>query len=448
MKFTIQVAKPFVYAQALLFLIAAASVCGIAQTPSTISYNAIADFNGPNGDAPGGNLVRDSSGNLYGVASSGGNMPGGACIAPPYGCGVVYEVSPTSSGGWQLTDIYKFSGPDGSTPGGGLVMDNSGNLYGVAALGGDGVCPGENGCGLVYELSPGSNGWAETVLHQFQGGSDGQTPNGTLAMDKAGNLYGVTQLGGSGGGVAFELSPSSSGQWSEKTIYTFTGNGQASQPQYGVILDQAGNLYGVSNGGSQNGVCGSEGIGCGLVYELSPNQGQWTEKVIFSFDGTDGFRPTGNLTFDTAGNLYGTTADGGDLSGCNSGGGCGLVYKLSPTQTSQWTEKVLHAFLPGNGGNSPFGGVTFDGSGNLYGTTLFGGAANNGVVFRLTKRSTGTWPETVLHTFTGGTDGGQPQSQALISGGALYGTTTSGGITTDCTATGFAGCGVVFQIKP
>jgi uncharacterized repeat protein (TIGR03803 family) len=433
-------------------MLALALAVGVAnaQTSSSAPYNVLADFNGATGDAPGGNLVMDSSGNLYGVTSWGGNMPSsGNCLAPPYGCGVVFEVSP-SSGGPKMTDIYKFSGPDGSTPGGGLVRDKSGNLYGVAAFGGDGICPGENGCGVVYELSPGSGGsWTEKVLYQFQGAPDGQTPIGTLAFGKNGNLYGVTQLGGSGGGVAFELSPASGGAWTENTIYTFTGAGQPGQPDYGLISDKAGNLYGVTSGGDENGVCGSESIGCGLVYELSPNgSGEWTVTVIFTFDGTNGFRPTGNLIFDTAGNLYGTTADGGDLSGCNFGGGCGLVYELMPAGGGKWTEKLLHAFLPGSGGNSPFGGVTMDSSGNLYGTTLYGGASNNGVVFRLTKPSSGRWPETVLHSFTGGTDGGQPESQLLLNAaGTLFGTAQFGGITSDCTATFFAGCGVVFEMK-
>lgn len=431
------------------FAMALTSAVANVQTPSTATYNVIADFNGSDGDSPGGKLVMDSSGRLYGVTGWGGHVPSsGNCLPPPYGCGVIYEAAPNSGGGWTLTDIFKFSGPNGSTPGGGLVRDKSGNLYGVAAFGGNGVCAGENGCGLVYELSPRSGGWTEKVLHQFQGSADGQTPFGTLALDTYGNLFGVTQLGGTGSGLAFELSPSSTGKWTEKTIFTFTGGSEPGQPEYGLILGKAGNLYGVTSGGDFNGVWGSEGIGCGLVYELSPNNGAWTENVIFAFDGTDGFRPTGNLIFDGAGNLYGTTADGGDLSGCNYGGGCGLVYELSPPSSGKWTNKILHAFRPGSGGNSPFGGVTLDSLGNLYGATLYGGASNNGVLFRLTKRSSGVWPETVLHPFTGRRDGGLSQSQLLFSAGTLFGTAGAGGITDDCTATSFAGCGVVFEIKP
>ena len=436
------------FALALAMGVANLSVAN-AETPKVSDYTAIADFTGSNGDFPGGNLVADGAGNFYGVTSWGGQFNSSGTCVTPNGCGVVYEASP-SSGDWKLTVIFKFSGSDGAVPGGGLVMDKSGNLYGAASFGGNGVCQGQT-CGVIYELSPHPGGrWTEKLLYQFQGAPDGETPTGTLALDANGNLYGVTTDGGSGSGVAFELSPTSGAAWTEKTILAFTGANEAGMPEFGLISDKAGNLYGVSNGGDENGVCGSEGIGCGMVYELSPNDGgQWTETVLFSFDGTNGFRPTGNLIFDAAGNLYGTTADGGDdLSGCNNGGGCGLVYELLPGANGQWTENVLHEFLPGADGNSPFAGVTLDSSGNLYGTTLYGGAANNGVVFKLAKRSSGTWPVTLLHSFTGGTDGGQPQSQLLLdSSGMLFGTALVGGRVHDCTATHFAGCGVVFEVS-
>jgi uncharacterized repeat protein (TIGR03803 family) len=447
-KYTNHSVSRFLCSIGAMFALAFAVGVANAETPSVIDYTLIADFTGSNGDYPGGNLVADGAGNFYGVTSWGGHVTSsGTCVAP-YGCGVVYEASPSSSG-WKLTVIFKFSGNDGAVPGGGLMMDKSGNLYGAASFGGNGVCQGQT-CGLIYELSPHPGGrWTERVLYEFQGAPDGETPTGTLALDLNGNLYGVTTNGGSGSGVAFELSPTSGAEWTEKTILAFTGADEAGMPEFGLISDKAGNLYGVSNGGDENGVCGSESIGCGMVYELSLNDsGQWMETVLFSFDGTNGFRPTGNLIFDAAGNLYGTTADGGDLSGCNFGGGCGLVYELLPGGDGNWTENVLHAFLPGADGNSPFAGVTVDSSGNLYGTTLHGGAANNGVVFKLAKRSSGTWPETLLHSFTGGTDGGQPESQLLMdSSGMLLGTAVAGGLVHDCTATHFAGCGVVFEIS-
>ncbi len=381
-------------------------------------------------------LTRDSAGNLYGTTTYGG-IHFEQC---QYGCGTVFELSPQQGGGWTEKILHSFGYPDGAYPGGGVIFDAAGNLYGTTLSGG----PQSNG--TVFELSPRQGGgWTEKVLYSFAEGTQGATPFvGSLIFDAAGNLYGTTswggihlqECGGIGCGTAFELSPKGDGSWTEKVLHSFNLNGvDGAVPAIGMIFDAAGNLYGTTlYGGVHLQDCG--GAGCGTVFELSPRQdGSWTEKVLHSFDlnGTDGALLYGGVIFDATGNLYGMTYEGGiHFQQCTYG--CGTVFELSPRQGGGWTEKVLHSFDFADGA-LPATGLVFDGASNLYGTTSFGGihpcplGENCGVVFELSPAGGGSWTEKVLHSFGNGTDGIYPLVDLIFDDeGNLLGTTQLGGI--------------------
>jgi uncharacterized repeat protein (TIGR03803 family) len=339
--------------------------------------------------------------------------------------------------------LYSFSKSDGLLPYSGVVFDTAGNLYGTTFAGGNGTV------GVVYELSPSADGgWTQKVLHTFTStGTDGFDPYATPILDVAGNLYGTTGFGGVNGfGTVYEMVPTAGGAWMEKVIHSFnTTNGEF--PQAGLISDSAGNLYGTtSHGGSSSttGAC-SYGVsitGCGTAFQLKRKPGVgWVEKVLYNFNrsGTEAYDPIAGLVFDSAGNLYGTTVSGGTY-------GYGTVFKLSPTASSTWTETILHSFnLDGTDGAYPgTGGLIFDASGNLYGTTVTGGSGANpeGTVFELTPGAGGAWSETVLHSFQRShSDGYSPGNSTLIfdASGNLYGTTQLGGA---------ANKGTVFKLSP
>jgi uncharacterized repeat protein (TIGR03803 family) len=258
----------------------------------------------------------------------------------------------------------------------------------------------------------------EKVLHSFNSnGTDGIHPQAGLIFDAAGNLYGTTSQGGSSSaGMVFELTPAGGGTWTEKVLYSFHGGADGSSPRAGLIFDAAGNLYGTTyNGGTTF---------AGTVFELTPTGGgTWTEKVLLSFgNDVDGSNPQGELIFDGAGNLYATTKNGG---GPND---AGTVFELTPGAGGTWTEKVLWSFGTGTDGFNPQAGLTFDGAGNLYGTTNGGGTYNHGTVFELMPAGGGNWTESVAHSFGNGTDGAAPAAGLLLDGaGNLYGTTYLGG---------------------
>jgi uncharacterized repeat protein (TIGR03803 family) len=417
---------------ALTFIPLILTVSARAQT-ETVLFSFTGGTNGYNSVA---SLLLDSAGNLYGTTSEGGNSQN--CSV---GCGIVFQLSP-NAGGWTENVPYAFlGGNNGEYPFVGVTKDAAGNLYG--ATGG-----GVPGNGTIFELSPNSGGgWNETTLHVFSGGRDGANPYGGLILDAAGSLYGTAHGGGqtscgSGCGVVFKLSPTSTG-WKETVLHAFSGK-DGYHPSSGLIFDAAGNLYGTTTWGGPQ--CGSSG--CGVVFELSPTPaGLWREKVLHAFsDGPDGAYPVTGLVFDTTGNLYGTTSSGGDRSHC-VGAGCGVVFELSPTSSGPWKETVLHIFAEGNDGAIP-SGVIFDSAGNLYGTTNEGGNPNIcaghgcGVAFELSPGSSG-WTETVLHTFDNNAfpnDGLMPQAGVILdSAGNLYGTTPIGGSN---------GLGTVFEISP
>jgi uncharacterized repeat protein (TIGR03803 family) len=316
---------------------------------------------------------------------------------------------------------FNDNGKDAARPIGGLVFDKAGNLYGTSAQG------GIYDAGAVFELTPkAGGGWTTKVLHSFNpNGPDGNDPLGGVIFDLYGNLYGTTYYGGANNaGTVFELIPQPTGGWVEQVLYSFTANGTDGQyPVAGLILDAVGNLYGTTfEGGNRSAGCGN--FGCGTVFELAHGTGgTWAEKILYSFSGTDGGSPWGSLTLDAAGNLYGTT------TGFNASN-YGSVFELTPSSGGGWTETVLHTFASGGtDGQSPYAGLLLDAVGNLYGTTYGGGPHSYGTVFEL-KHTTGAgWLEKVLHGFGAIGDGSNPSYGALTqdSAGNLYGTTSSGG---------------------
>ena len=448
-----------------------------AQYAETVPYT----FTGTSdGAAPAAGLTFDSNGNLYGTAVNGGDTSGANCpgLNPPTGCGVVFELSPPSSGTgpWTETVLYTFTGSsDGAYPQAGLIFDSKGNLYGTTSNGGNmsgTICSGLGGCGVVFELSPPKSGtgpWTETPIYTFTGSKgDGAVPYASLLFDGNGNLYGTTIGGGTGDGMensadgtVFELTPPSggTGPWTETVLYSFTGMADGANPFAGLISDSHSNLYGTTNAG---------GSGFGVVFELSPptgGSGQWTETPIYIFSGrTDGSYPYSGLVFDSRGNLYGTTAIGGLKSGatCKRTNGCGVVFEVSPPAggSGDWTETVLYSFGASIDGGYPYAGVIFDPVGNLYGTTVQGGNTSGancsdsvgcGVVFELSPPSGGTspWNESQAYTFNGGSDGGFPYAAVIFDAqGNLFGTTSGGGNTSGSNCADVGGCGVVFELTP
>jgi uncharacterized repeat protein (TIGR03803 family) len=348
----------------------------------------------------------------------------------------------------DLLFSFTGSGEHGSSPAGGLIFDAAGNLYGTTIIGGAGVC-GSGGCGTAFELMPAAGGgWTQKVLHSFHdNGKDGSTPVTSLILDAAGNLYGTTVNGGAhAAGVVFELTPGAGGEWTEKILHNFGVGSDGTAPEAALIFDGAGNLYGTTSSGGAH--------FSGTVFELSPTATGWTEKLLHSFAGypKDGADPVASLVFDAAGNLYGTTAEGGKNSNCPYDRSCGTVFELTPTAGGSWTEKVLYDFKEAPDGNAPGGSLIFDAAGNLYGTTEIGGNISScsgmagygcGTVFELTPSAAGPWTETVLHDFGTGTDGYYPGNGGLAvdAAGNLYGTTTSGG-----SFSRFGG--VVFKLTP
>jgi uncharacterized repeat protein (TIGR03803 family) len=279
------------------------------------------------------------------------------------------------------------------------------------------------GWGTVFKLSPSSSGWTERVIHFFPAN---ERPSSGLSIDKSGTLYG--ENGGAGTSVnqgSVYAMKATSGGWKYKTLHTFTGGNDGAYPEGGITLDVKGNLYGVTASGGDG--CP---VGCGTVFEVSRGANNtWTESVLYAFTfGTDGGAPQyESLLIDPAGNLYGTTAYGGDLS-CNAGNGgqgCGNVFELSHLGDS-WTETTLYAFTdPTADGSTPYTGVTFDQAGDLLGTTVSGGSANLGTLFKLTQ-SSGNWAETVLYSFSGNY-GEYPSNPLLVVGPNVFGTIPAGG---------------------
>ena len=293
----------------------------------------------------------DGAGNLYGTTVGGGSGT--------YDSGTVFELERDPTG-WTEKVLFAFDFNDGVRPTAGVIEDATGNLYGTADV--------------AFELSQGSGEWTETELHYFTGEhGDGLPPVFDLISDTSGKLYGTTYYGGYG--VVFELVQKGV-RWEEWVLYRFAGiPHDGAEPSSGVTLDSSGNLYGTTAIGGGTGCNG----GCGTVYKLTRGaKGRWRERLLHTFGkGQNGNAPDGGVVVDKAGNLYGTTAYGG--SGCD----CGVIYKLTPGPKGKWRYTVLHAFT-GIDGAVPTGGLTLDSKGNLYGGTALGGTTGNGIIFELT----------------------------------------------------------------
>ncbi|MGH9500582.1 MAG: choice-of-anchor tandem repeat GloVer-containing protein [Terriglobales bacterium] len=410
------------------FLAAAISLAVLVPAAQAQKFSIIHQFDHANGAYPLAPLIADAAGNLYGTTFYGGN-------SNYYG--TVYKLSPTG----KETAFVSFDQSNGAGPDfGNLLPDGQGNLYGTSLVGGDLTCqsPPGAGCGTVFKIDRSGK---QTVLYAFTQ-QDGQNPFAGLVRDDSGNLLGTTTTGPglSQNGTVFEVNPATGQQ---TIVYAFGDLPDGQYPEAGLIADGQGNFYGTTAfGGAAGGNCFNSG--CGTVFELSSNgQGGFSESVLYSFvGGTDGSDPHG-LIRDAAGNLYGTTYIGGNFL-CYNGAGCGTVFKLSPNGGGSWTETILYRFagFPGSDGANPWGGLARDASGNLYGTTLWGGGSTAcpisgcGTVYRLDPAG----HETVLHSFSV-TDGAYPYAGLLLNqeSKAIYGTAATGG---------GPGQGIVFKITP
>jgi uncharacterized repeat protein (TIGR03803 family) len=383
------------------YVLALSLVLGVAvlATPSVRAqtFSIIDNFawNG-GGVNPLAGLVIDSNETLYGTTSAGGSI----------GYGVVFAMN---LAGTEKV-LYDFTGgADGASPQSSLILDSLGNLYGTTYSG------GTYGAGTVFMVTKAGK---EKVLYSFTGGTDGANPIAALSMDASGNLYGTTSAGGTyGGGTVFEVTKGGR----EKVLYSFGQGTDGANPVAGVTLGAKGKMFGTTSAGGT--------YGYGIIFQLAPSSSGWNETVLHTFEmQSDGGTPYAGLVFDQSGNLYGAATSGGDGSG-------GTIFELTPSGAG-WNFDVLYG-LPGSDVSGPFRNLMLDSSGNIYGTTHCDGTGN-GTVYELTN-SAGTWTYNSLHVFSG-SDGYFSYSNMVIDKrGNLYGTTQWGGASGD---------GVVFKVTP
>jgi uncharacterized repeat protein (TIGR03803 family) len=350
---------------------------------------------GQDGAQPEAGLTRDAAGNLYGTAYLGGN-----------GSGTAFRLQHQISG-WTFLPLYAFDSGSNPTT---VIVGPNGSIYGITRNGGG--C-----CGDVFNLTPSPtppvsvlSPWNETELHHFAGFLDGGYSSGNLVFDQFGNLYGTTPNGGPrGAGTVYVLTPSSGG-WTLTNIYLFLLSiGDGAVPIGGVIMDGSGNLYGTTVGGGAH--------NDGTVFELVNSGNEWTEKILYSFqNASDGKEPLTTLTLDQSGNLYGTTLYGGSNN-------TGTVFELIPSENGTWNFNLIYIFSAQSGTST---NVILDTAGNLYGTTIHGGSHGAGSIFELMRNGSG-WTYVDLHDFDV-SDGTQPVGNLLFDpNGNLYGTTVFGG---------------------
>ena len=407
--------RPFTSARCLTIFI----TFGLALTSVSIeaqTFQVLHSFTGGlDGATPYAGLTVDRAGNLYGTTS-----------AWSVGSGTVFRLS-KRTGTWIFSPLYIFNGgSDGRNPNTRVVFGPDGALYGTTLQGGQ-------SWGTVFKLQPPlsichavSCPWTETVVYAFgQGGSsDGLYPNGEIAFDPSGNLYGVTQQGGATDyGTVYELTRTH-GTYVHSILYSFNQNNNEVYPEGLLSFDGSGNLYGIAAG-----ILGDDSN----IYELTHSGAGWEETKTFNqYTQQTGGYPSGGVIVDGFANVYGANA----LGGANNGG---VVFELSPSGGG-WTFNVLNA-LPGGtqNGGGPGSFLFMDSQGDIFGTTVANGSWSHGSVFEL-KLQSGSWVYTSLHDFTGGSDGSEPFSNVVLdSNGSLYGTTTAGGD---------HGYGVVWEITP
>jgi uncharacterized repeat protein (TIGR03803 family) len=382
-------------------------------------FGTHSEGNQPGGANPVAGLLIDATGKLYGTTQVGGSAEN---------FGTAFELSPVGRHSWKHQVIHNFSiGLDGTAPMAALVGDSSRNYYGTTSAGGTGGCSYQGtGCGTVFRLIATSKGFKESIIYNFTGGADGANPQSALVRDATGALYGTAPNGGArcnenvGGvcGTVFRLALDERGNWQESTIYRFGKEiADGAHPMGGLALDSAGNILGTT---SQGGACSGDARGCGTVFELTPSGDNWVERILYRFaGGSDGEYPTSSVVLDTAGNIYGTTES--------------TVFRLTPGAGGTWDETVLYTFA-----NLEPTGLTLDSSGNVYGVTSRGGQNYSGMVFELSPTANGPWIETTLYNFSG-RDGSSPNGIVFDASGMLYGTTSYGGT---------LGNGVIFTLSP
>ena len=383
----------------------------IICTPDTPTEDVLHGFAaGSDGASPQAGVVADATGALYGTTHAGGS----------HGEGTVYKLTPNGAGGYAESILYSFTGgADGSHPDATLLLDANGNLYGEAG-------PGNTSGGSVFMLSPASNGtYMFYTLSTFSGAAGGDLPTGGLVQDDSGDLYGTAMSSAEAGGhgSVFELTPSSPGVFAIDVLYAFAGGADGANPESGVAFDATGNLYGTTPSGGPSDL--------GTVFELATNAvGGYAKSTLHAFGGVDGSQPTGSLVFDFSGNLYGTTR----LGGTN---GDGTVFEIAQGNGGA-VETVLHSFTGGADGANPEAGLLIDGDGNLYGEA-FGGGSGDGAIFKIAPAGAGAFAFATLYAFAATPDGSGPiGGLAFDAAGNLYGATQSGGT---------AGAGTVFRVK-
>ncbi len=382
-------------------------------------------FGGLNGAGPLSGVIREDGGVLVGTTVFGGE----------HGNGDVFMLAPQGSG-YRETILHTFGGGSGGSRPGGNVAESHGDLFGVTIIG------GADQQGTAFELVPSGSGYVERVIHTFTGGADGGQPIGTPVIDRAGNIYGVTQFGGSrGGGVAFELSAAGAG-YHERVLHDFSPDG--SSPAAGLTLSADGTLLGTSYGAGGGDPYGS-------VFRLRPDGPGYAYRDLYDFKGgTDGADPFAAVTLDSGtGAIFGTTEYGG------GGGDEGTVFELDPSGAG-YTEEVLHRFTQDQGAllEAP---LLLEPDGDLAGTASQGGGtgcggSGCGTAFEVDPTGPPS-PVTVLYRFTGPPDGAEPEWAPLVAepDGNLLGTTRSGGTVTTCGdggPGGVTGCGTLYQLTP
>ena len=389
----------------------------IAPPAQAQTYTILHTFNRSDGRDPISTLIFDRAGNLYGTTYYGGAADQG----------VVFQLKHTPSGGWLFIPVHEFNGFSGDGDGaypldyGGLTLASDGTIYGTTNNGGIEGCDGESYCGTVFRLRPPASActtalcsWSLSIIYKFNPQTGAEFPYGSVIFDTAGNLYGTTNFPGESD--VYELSPSG-GNWVQNS-YSLDAETNA-----GMVMDNAGNLYGVAVSYTNQ---------LGLIFELTPSGSGWTKTILYTFTGgSDGAYPFGGLIFDSAGNLYGSTQYGGSAGG-------GTIFELSPSGGG-WALSTLCSF--GNGGSGAYGpqsALTMDAAGNLYGTTNGDGAFGDGMVFKAT-RSGNNWTCTDLFDFNGDLGLFPVGGVAVDAKGNLYGTATE---------TESNDYGVVWEITP
>jgi hypothetical protein len=401
-----------------------ANVSGIAVSCHVPDETVLHSFTGtPDGGQSSAPLLMDSQGNLFGTTVLGGAN----------GLGAVFEIKSTGPDTWSntVTTLYSFTGGvDGEVPKASLIMDSQGDLFGTTV--GSGPV-----AGTAFELkSTGPASWA-TALNTLATFPILEQPEASLIMDSQGNLFGTTFVSNFTNneyGTVFEIPSTGPGTWATTptTLYSFTGNADGANPVAALIMDNQGDLLGTT---AEGGGSGSGGSGLGVIFELkSTGPGTWATAPItlYAFTGgADGALPEASLLMDSQGNLFGTTVEGG--AGANDG----VVFELMSTGPGTWasTTTTLYSFQGGGAdGLGPEASLVMDSQGDLLGTTFQGGISNEGTVFELNSTGPGSWSatSTLLHSFTGGTDGEAPLAPLIMdSQGHLFGTTFNGGGITD-----------------